>query len=59
MCCVSRRDRVSKTLSEAEACVSAEAETGSGEHGVRDHVFAFRSLRMALKALFIGSSSSL
>jgi len=33
--------RVSKTLSEAEACVSAEAETGSGEHGVRDHVFAF------------------
>jgi len=36
-------DWISKTLSEAEACVSAEAETGSGEHGVRDRVFAFRS----------------
>ncbi len=33
--------RVSKTLSEAEACVSAEAESGSCEHGVRDNVFAF------------------
>jgi hypothetical protein len=46
-------DRVSKTLSEAEACVSDEAETGKGEHGVRversdtlaDPVFAFRSIR--------------
>ena len=33
--------RVSKTLSEADACVSAEAESGSCEHGVRDNVFAF------------------
>jgi len=34
--------RVSKTLPEPDACVSAEGEAGSGEHGVRDHVFAFR-----------------
>ena len=40
-----RTGRVSKTLSEARACVSARAETGKGEHGVRDPVFAFRPVR--------------
>ncbi len=38
-------DRVSKTLPEPDACVSAEGEAGKGEHGVRDPVFAFRSTR--------------
>ena len=42
-----RGDRVSKTLPEPDACVSAEGEAGKGEHGVRDPVFAFRSPRQA------------
>ena len=37
--------RISKTLSEGEACVSAEPETGKRAHGVRDAVFAFRPIR--------------
>ncbi|HAT72570.1 MAG TPA: hypothetical protein DCS63_07120 [Elusimicrobia bacterium] len=36
------RDRISKTLSEGEAYVSAEPESGRRAHGVRDAVFAFR-----------------
>ena len=40
-----RRDRVSKTASEPDACVSAEGETRKGGHGVPDPVFAFRSRR--------------
>ncbi|HAT72295.1 MAG TPA: hypothetical protein DCS63_05715 [Elusimicrobia bacterium] len=42
-----RGDRISKTLPEPDACVSAEGEAGKREHGVRDAVFAFLSPRCA------------
>jgi len=38
------RGQVSKSLSEGEACVSAEPESGRRAHGVRDAGFAFLPL---------------
>ncbi len=40
-----RGDRVSKTVSELDACVSAEGESRKRAHDVRDAGVAFRSPR--------------
>ena len=40
-----RGGQVSKTVSEPDACVSAEGESRKRAHGVRDAVFAFWPLR--------------